>query len=176
MNLHETIFSEDRVYRYQLWREFAGEFLWEGGNKMKDGFVLFIGLNPSTADETKDDPTIRRCIAFAKVWGYGALCMANLFAFRATKPKDMMAADDPIGSQNDQILINTAKEAGLVICAWGNGGNFIGRGILVCDMLRDEGIQTHHLGLNSDWTPKHPLYLRKDTQPEPYRNPTTKSA
>ena len=80
-------FSESRTHRYALWR------IWEKGAPM----VMFVGLNPSTADETQDDPTIRRCIDFAKRWGYGGLYMLNIFAFRATNPKDMKAAADPVG-------------------------------------------------------------------------------
>ena len=166
----QTIFSADRIYRYQLWRDWTEDALEleerDGNNSAKA--VLFIGLNPSTADETKDDPTIRRCIGFAKSWGYGSLCMANLFAFRATLPKDMMAAKDPIGPQNDHFLKHLAKDASLIVCAWGRGGSFAGRGIAVCAMLRESGVPIHHLGLNSDWSPKHPLYLASSTQPEPY--------
>ena len=78
-------FSECRKYRYTLWRRWDGLFA--------SGYAMFIGLNPSTADETNDDPTIRRCIGYARDWGYGGLCMTNLFAFRATLPKNMKAVD-----------------------------------------------------------------------------------
>jgi hypothetical protein len=88
---------------------------------------MIIGLNPSTADEIDDDPTIRRCIAFAKSWGYGGLYMANLFAFRATEPADLFAANDPIGSGNDEWLCNLSKDAGVVVAAWGNHGSHLGR-------------------------------------------------
>ena len=80
---------------------------------------MFVGLNPSTADETNDDPTIRRCISFAQAWGYEGLCMTNLFAFRATEPSDMMKSPDPVGPENDQALINLAESAGVVVAAWG---------------------------------------------------------
>jgi hypothetical protein len=168
MSDRKIVFSADRKYRYTLWREFGGDLIWEGINKQKEGFVQFIGLNPSTADETQDDPTIRRCIAFAKSWGYGAMCMTNLFAFRATDPKAMMATEDPIGNENDTFITRIATDASLVVCAWGRGGNFNGRGILVCEMLRRNKIIPHHLGLNADWTPKHPLYLRKTLTPISY--------
>ncbi len=81
-----------RRYRYALLRRWG-----EGKNAM------FIGLNPSTADETADDPTIRRCVSFAKAWGFGGLCMANLFAYRATNPADMLMQADPIGPDNAEV-------------------------------------------------------------------------
>ena len=81
--------------------------------------MLFVGLNPSTADETNDDPTIRRCIAFAREWGYARLHMANLFAFRATEPRDMMNASDPIGPENDKHLLTLANDSILTVAAWG---------------------------------------------------------
>src|SRR5271169_21821 len=115
----ETVFSPDRVYSYTLWRVWGPDL----------PFVQFIGLNPSTADETKDDPTIRRCIAFAKSWGYGALCMTNIFAYRATDPGDMMVAKEPGGKENDMWLRGVAAEAGTVVAAWGRGGSFLGRGM-----------------------------------------------
>ena len=90
-----AVFSPCRTYRYALSRVWAAD----------KPYALFIGLNPSTADETLDDPTIRRCIDFAKRWGYGGLVMANLFAYRATNPSEMKAATDPVGVANDEWLI-----------------------------------------------------------------------
>ena len=123
----DTIFSPCRTYRYALWRE------WIGG----DGYVMFIGLNPSTADETQDDPTIRRCIAFAKAWGYGGLSMTNLFAFRATDPKKMKAVADPIGPENDAHLLRLARDAGVIVAAWGANGTHRGRDADVRELLKD---------------------------------------
>lgn len=80
---------------------------------------MFIGLNPSTADDKIDDPTIRRCINFAQSWGYGGLCVTNLFAFRATLPSNMKSAKDPIGPENDKSPIAHAKDARIVVAAWG---------------------------------------------------------
>lgn len=80
---------------------------------------MFVGLNPSTADESKDDNTIRRCVAYAKEWGFDGLCMTNLFAYRATDPKVMLAQADPVGEGNDQVLLDLSKSAGMVIAAWG---------------------------------------------------------
>lgn len=165
----KTIFSPDRKYRYTLWREFGGDFLWSGGNKMKEGFVQFIGLNPSTADETKDDPTIRRCIGFAKAWGYGALCMTNLFAFRATDPKDMMKKENLADIDTQHHLLACGSEAGIVIAAWGVHGTFAARDLTVRGWLHDAGITLHHLGLTKDGHPKHPLYLPKTLTPIPFQ-------
>lgn len=92
-------FSPCRKYRYSLWRE------WDATAETKhEGYAMIVGLNPSTADEIHDDPTIRKCINFAQAWGYRALCMTNLFAYRATKPNVMRAAAEPVGPENDEVL------------------------------------------------------------------------
>jgi hypothetical protein len=116
---------------------------------------MFIGLNPSTADETKDDPTIRRCVQFAKDWGYEAVCMTNLFAFRATDPKAMLAEPDPVGQDNDRWLLECASGAEIVVAAWGANGGHMGRGDAVRGMF--EGLQK--LRLTKGGFPQHPLYL-----------------
>lgn len=139
-------------YRYDLFR------IWD----MTTDHVTFIGLNPSTADEETDDPTIRRCIAYAKSWGYGGIRMVNLFAYRATEPKDMMGADDPIGSQNDNLLKGARTHPrSLIIAAWGNHGSFQGRDIAVRKIVGG----LHYLKLNKSGQPAHPLYLRADLKP-----------
>ena len=150
MPKRQTHFSPCRSYRYTLWRE------WEGKN---DDYVMFIGLNPSTADETFNDPTIRRCIGFAKNWGYGALCMTNLFAFRATKPAVMKMNPDPIGMENDEWLLKMAQEAGTLVAAWGAQGAHLRRDFEVKSLLKD----LHCLGMTKGGHPKHPLYVRGDT-------------
>ncbi len=122
---------------------------------------MFVGLNPSTADEMQDDPTIRRCIAFAMAWGYSGLCMTNLFAFRATDPTDMLRATDPIGPQNDQVLRERAGRAGVVVAAWGVHGTHKNRAWAVRMMLP----QLHCLRLTKDGHPGHPLYLPKTLVP-----------
>jgi hypothetical protein len=127
-------------------------------------YAMFIGLNPSTADETLDDPTIRRCIGYAKAWGYGALCMTNLFAWRATDPHEMKAAYSPVGLFNDVYLKQCAEGAGVVVAAWGVHGEHQHRNIVVMEMLT--GLAC--LGVTKNGYPKHPLYLRKDLKPIPY--------
>src|ERR1019366_6557448 len=100
-----AILSDCRRYRFELWRTW--DDLLNDGN----GYAMFVGLNPSTADETEDDPTIRRCTDYAQRWGYSGLCMTNLFAYRATLPQDMRGAPDPVGEGNDDHLIQCAANA-----------------------------------------------------------------
>lgn len=147
-------FSPCRLYRYSLWR------VWDEDYPK----CAFIGLNPSTADETKDDPTIRKCIGFAKAWGYGGLFMLNAFALRATDPKVMKAHAEPIGPENDHVLSIYAEETPLVVAAWGVDGKHRNR----CRDVRRLIGKLHHLGLTKDGQPKHPLYLRGDTKPMPW--------
>lgn len=125
---------------------------------------MFVGLNPSTADEFNDDPTIRRCIAFAKSWGYAALCMANLFAYRATQPGVMLAAPDPVGPDNDRTLQALASKAGVVVAAWGTNGAHRGRDIAVRELLPN----LHYLRLTQNGYPGHPLYLPSTLHPVPW--------
>lgn len=153
----ETIFSPDRLYRYTLWRE----WLMVGGLH-DQRFVQFIGLNPSTADETNNDPTILKCIQYAKDWGFGAMCMTNIFAWRDTIPEKMKLAGDPVGPDNDRYLISIASEAGLIIAAWGKHGSHRGRGVFVKNMMSGE---LHCLAVNKNGSPKHPLYLKSDLRP-----------
>lgn len=147
-------FSRCRSWRYALWRRWDHERPW----------VLFVALNPSTADETRDDPTIRRCIGFARDWGYGGLCVANLFAWRATRPEDLKAARDPVGPRNDRWLGRLAREAELVVCGWGNHGRFMDRSRRVRGLLG----RTHALRVNDSGEPAHPLYLPKTLRPRPW--------
>lgn len=152
--------SPCRTYRYALWREW-GDLV----DTRHKGYVMFVGLNPSTADESNDDPTIRRCIGFAQAWGYRALCMTNLFAYRATSPADMLAQEDPIGPENDAHLVRLASNALLVVAAWGTDGKHLKRNADVKKLLPD----MHCLHLTKDGHPGHPLYLSKTLQPIPYR-------
>ena len=140
----DAVFSPDRLHRYGLWR------LWD--NNLPT--VLFIGLNPSTADEFKNDPTIRRCIGYAKDWGYGGYIMGNIFAFRATDPDIMKAAKDPIGAENNEWLLRLHQEADLTIGAWGNYGKFMNRGKDVVAMIPN----LKCLKITGQGYPSHPLY------------------
>lgn len=149
---NSALFSDDRIYRYELWR------IWDDSKP----YAMFIGLNPSTADEVKNDPTVRRCIRFSMDWGYGALCMTNIFAYRATDPRVMKRADEPVGPENDSTLVKIASGAGIIIGAWGNHGSYMDRDRRVLDILPE----IHHLGLTMRGKPKHPLYLPSNTVPE----------
>lgn len=141
------------LYRYGLFRR------WDDG----EGVAVFIGLNPSTADAEKDDPTIRRCVAFAKAWGCSRLDMLNLFAFRATDPGVMKKADDPVGPLNDAYL-EMAKSARFVVAAWGVHGTHLGRDKVVRAMLPNLSF----LRLTKDGHPGHPLYLPASLTPQPW--------
>lgn len=160
-----TVFSPCRKWRYTLWRRWDYEYGEGTRGEVQPPYAQFIGLNPSTADETKDDPTIRRCIAFAKSWGYGALCMTNLFAWRDTLPKNMKKALDPIGPDNDQWLLKVAHQAGVVVAAWGKDGSHLYRAVKVKRLMAENGITLHCLRTNGDGSPEHPLYLPKDLKP-----------
>ena len=153
MNTGAT-FSECRRYRYELWR------IWD--NELPE--VMFIGLNPSTADEMHDDPTIRRCISFSRHWGYGGLVVCNLFAYRATDCRDLMIAKEPIGRDNDEFLLKNAKRATLVIAAWGNNGRHLDRSASVVSLIPN----LHCLKVNHSGEPSHPLYLSSDARPRLY--------
>ena len=120
----------------------------------------FIMLNPSTATELVLDPTITRCVNFAKAWGYGALEVVNIFAYRATRPTDMKAFHSPVGDAN-----NDASAAELVVAAWGTHGAHLGRGREVRELLGDSGSAVHLLRLTKRGHPGHPLYVRGDTEP-----------
>ena len=126
---------------------------------------MFIGLNPSTADEKNDDPTLVRCMNFARDWGYGGVCMANLFALRATDPAQLRVADDPVGHGNDRWLRKLYSEAGLVVAAWGNDGAYLDRATEVTGYLGP----LKCLKRNRSGQPAHPLYQRADTQPVPFK-------
>lgn len=158
----DTIFSPDRVYRYTLWRS------WDGllGN---GSYAMFIGLNPSTADEVRDDPTIRRCIAFAKRWHLGALCMTNIFAYRATDPRVMKAVEHPAGPDNDNWLTRCAQSASIVVAAWGTHGSHLGRDREVMQLIPPG--RASCLGITKDGYPRHPLYVRGDARLIEYRLP-----
>ena len=125
----------------------------------------FLMLNPSTADELKLDPSCTRARLYAERWGFGALIVTNLFAWRATDPRDMKAAPEPVGRANDRAIVRAAHEAGIVVCAWGNHGAHRERSASVLSMLRDAGIKLHALRLTGAGEPAHPLYLRATLNP-----------
>ncbi|HCY87459.1 MAG TPA: hypothetical protein DHV36_20160 [Desulfobacteraceae bacterium] len=148
-----AIFSPCRKYRYTL------ERIWDE----KKPPAMFIGLNPSTADEEKDDPTVRRCISFSRIWGYGGLIMTNLFAFRATDPKEMIIQKGSVWVDNDRHLKECAAHAGIVVAAWGNHGQHLHRAY---NFVRAYGGQCICcLKLTTCKEPSHPLYQPESLKP-----------
>ena len=172
-------FSPCRKWRYTLWRNWSDDPIHEnddmfrGQPKKKYGtksdYLQVIGLNPSTADETINDPTVARCIDFAKRWGFGGLCMTNLFAFRATDPNVMKEHSSPIGDRNDRWLDETSQNAGLILFAWGNHGTHLDRAATVSAVLCAKyRLKTVALEMTKAMQPKHPLYIKADTEPFSY--------
>lgn len=149
-------FSRDRAYRYALWR---------GANNDREfrPYIMWIGLNPSTADETRDDATIRRIKRFSLDFGYGTFVMTNLFAWRETKSNELLRVMHPIGEDNDFQLLRLAADASMIIACWGTKGGYLGRDLAVLRHLRHFPI--HCLGLTREGHPKHPLRLAAATRP-----------
>lgn len=153
-----ALYSDCERYRYELTR------VWdESGPK-----ALFVMLNPSTATEVQNDPTVERCERRARVLGFGAFRVTNIFAFRATDPRVMRAADDPVGPANDDAIAGSVPWADRIICAWGTHGAFMDRGAQVEHLLRKTGRELYHLGLSKAGHPKHPLYIGYQVQPMPW--------
>lgn len=140
-------------YRYTLERVWADNL----------PSVLFICLNPSTADEHVDDPTVRRCIGFARNLGFGSIMMTNLFAFRSTDPRGLLTATDPIGPENDAWLDRIHEQTDLAISAWGTKGCLLNRHRAVAARFPD----LQCLGITKAGHPRHPLYIRSDARPRP---------
>ena len=158
-------FSECRRYRHTLWRT-TGDC--QFGNER---ICCIIMLNPSTADQSTDDPTIRRCRGFARDWAYGRLAVINLFDFRATEPAELKKAEKPCSDQNDTVILTVAKASDLVVCAWGTHGEYLDRGSRVAKALRAAGVNLHLLAPTKMQLPRHPLYLKRVLQPIPWKSP-----
>lgn len=156
--ISSACYSPCEAYRYALTREWD-----EKGRKL-----LFIMLNPSTATEEKNDPTIERCERRAMTLGYGAFRACNLFAFRATDPRDLKKAKAPIGPDNLGQVLEAARWADDILCAWGTHGAHMGMGEVVATLLRSEGFTLHHLGFSKEGHPKHPLYLPYEARLQPW--------
>ncbi len=155
-----AIFSPCRRYRYRLWRR------WDEGDA-----CAFVMLNPSTADEISNDPTIERCERRAKDWGYGRLDVVNLFALRSTDPKALYAATDPVGPDNFEHIVSAVCESAITVLAWGAHGKHCGMGPnMMLRMKQFYPDKARVLKLNKDGSPAHPLYLPyslKPTRPPP---------
>ena len=148
---NDAVISACGNYRYALWR------VWDKARPL----VMFIGLNPSTADAVKDDNTIRRCIGFAKTWRFGSLSVGNLFAFRATEPRELRKASDPVGPENDKWLMELKRESKMGVAVWGNNGKYLNRDEEVLKMF--PGL--HCIKVSATGVPLHPLYLPGNLKP-----------
>lgn len=158
-----AIFSPCRTYRYRLSRLC---FPAESPPAPLHRTLVFVMLNPSVADETSDDPTLRRCIGFAETWGYSHLDIVNLYARVATDPTDLWKSPDPVGPDNDDHLARACTQPrALVVCAWGACPAAAQRAGVVRQLLRNKAVPVHHLGLSKHGYPRHPLYLPKKTTP-----------
>lgn len=153
----EATFSPDGLYRYRLARYF--------NDKGIDGkMLLFIMLNPSTADAVENDPTVTRCINYAKEWGFDGLIVGNVYAYRSTDPKGMKAVPDPVGPENEAYLCDIHTEASMTVCAWGRHG--ISREYRIKELLDGD---LWALKLTHDGHPQHPLYQKANLEPVLWR-------
>ena len=156
--IESAVIDSTEKYRYLLTR------IWDEDLPL----AVFIMLNPSTADAEHDDPTIRRCIGFAKDWGYGGIKVVNVFAYRATNPKELLNVIDPIGPDNYKYIKNAVANAGIVVAAW--GATYLKNRQAYKDAIntiRNAGIdKIYCLGTTNSGHPRHPLYVRGDTKPE----------
>lgn len=145
-------------YRYALTRR------WASGDA-----VLWVMLNPSTADAQRDDATIRRIVAYSRSWGFGAASVVNLYAYRATRPQDLFRADDPVGPDNDAQLIRAAAQHACIVAAWGAHA----RAERIAAVLALPGMhRLAALALTASGQPRHPLYLPGNLVPRPWAAPT----
>jgi hypothetical protein len=148
-------FSPCGTYRYELWRT------WDAGQPP----LCWLMLNPSTADAVDNDPTVERCERRARAWGHGGIIVVNLFAIRATDPRVMLKAADPVGPENDAAILTAAGRSGMVIAAWGSHGGHRGRSGQVRKLFGDIGLPLYCLKVGKTGEPQHPLYLSYDLTP-----------
>ena len=149
-------FSACRRYRYLLWR------YWDRSKPM----IAFCLLNPSTADEVKNDPTVERCQRRAIALGYGGVEIVNIFALRSTDPMALYSADDPVGPENDSNILSCLNGTAMFVCGWGTHGALHQRGRRVREMLRaHHPTKVHVLQLTKEGYPQHPLYIGYAVQP-----------
>lgn len=144
-------------YRYRLWR------YWRRYGHP----CLFIMLNPSTADTVRNDPTIRRCINYARAWGFSGIEVCNIFALRSTDPDALYSHRDPVGYRNDDAIDEACQVAGRIVCAWGNHGAFKNRGDTVLENLKAQGHTPFCFKMTQKNQPAHPLYQPNDIELQP---------
>ncbi|MFK7763501.1 MAG: DUF1643 domain-containing protein [Roseobacter sp.] len=156
----EAAYSTCESYRYWLKRR------WKPGPE-----INFIMLNPSVADEQRNDPTVERCERRARILEFAAFSVTNIFAWRDTDPAAMRRAPQPQGPENDDVLLQHAGKAGKVIAAWGVHGAHRQRGLEVAQMLRAQNIKLFHLGVSKNGHPRHPLYVPYRQLPQVWLDP-----
>lgn len=154
-------FSPDKVYRYELGRQLEG-------TRYPDRLVVWIMLNPSTADEFKEDPTIRRVIGFSAKWGFGQIMILNMFAYRSPIARTLVGHPDPVGPDNDYYLLQHSLNAELIVVGWGNWGRLQQRSEQVRKLLP---FRLSCLGTTGSGHPRHPLYLSNDSRLEVWTAP-----
>jgi len=157
-----AIFDRTGTYRYQLGRR------WQASGAE----VAFVMLNPSRADDSHDDPTLRACIQFAQRWNYAALSVVNLFGYRTPHPSELKQAKEPIGADNDRYVLEAVSVADKVVVAWGNEGGLLGRDRAILTQLEPHHHKIYYLQLNRSGQPRHPLYIPRNVslQPFPFAN------
>ena len=152
-----AVFDINGRYRYSLWRA------WSAYHPR----IAFILLNPSTADEQRNAPTIRRCMGFARAWNFGSVEVVNLFAYRARDCRELLKKDDPVGEENNYYLIQAVERCSTVVVGWGTRGTLLGRDGKVLSLLADTK-DVFCLGITKDGQPRHPLYVKGDTSLVPF--------
>jgi hypothetical protein len=154
-----AVFSACRRWRYLLWRR------WDE----KKPVANFLMLNPSTADAFQLDPSCTRARNYAERWGFGGVLITNIFAWRSTDPSALKRVENPVGRGNDRAILKAAREAKLVVCAWGNHGEHLERAARVKRILEQNGVSLHALRLNGSGHPAHPLYLPGALKPTQWK-------
>jgi len=150
-----AIFSPDRIYRYSLTR------VWDRDRPC----ICFVMLNPSAADDTINDPTIRRCIGFSNDWGCGSIVVVNLFAYRTHDPRVLATVQDPFGAENEKHITEAVASCSLTMAAWGVHGHAHESACRLLSRLPDP----YCLGVTKHGAPRHPLYVDGAAKPTPYR-------
>ncbi len=152
-----AIFDINGRYRYSLWRA------WSAYHPR----IAFVLLNPSTADEQRNDPTIRRCMGFARAWNFGSMEVVNLFAYRATDYRKLFKVNDPIGEENNRFLMQAVECCSTVVLGWGTKGPLLGRDRQIMSLLAGRN-DVYCLGITKDGQPRHPLFVKGDTSLVPF--------
>ncbi|MGZ3611653.1 MAG: DUF1643 domain-containing protein [Ktedonobacteraceae bacterium] len=144
-----AIFDIHGKYRYALWRSWS----------VYHPRIVFILLNPSTANEYKNDPTIRRCMGFARAWKFGSIEVVNLFAYRATNYRDLFNVSDPVGAENNRFIMQAVERCSTVVLSWGTRGTLLDRDRQVMSLLAGRN-DLYCLGITKNGQPRHPLYVK----------------